>query len=104
MKNSRTDQFYKIKALAREIQEADAMQKKFSADIPIEDTMAKQFQFKKNILIKELLAILIQSDFGIGIFDDFIIQTLEYLRSTEKPTVVSTDLKNSIHKLESALS
>ncbi|MBI5917654.1 MAG: hypothetical protein HY842_19970 [Bacteroidetes bacterium] len=104
MKNSRAEQFYKIKALTREIVEADTMQKKFSTNDEVETTMARQFQFKKNTLIKELLATLIQSDFGIGTFDEFIAHTMAYLKTSEKPVSISYDLKTSISRLESTLS
>ncbi len=102
--NTRAEQFCKIKALSREILDVDAMQKKISGNDDVEKAMARQFQFKKNILMKELLAVLIQSDFGIGVFDDFITHTMSYLKSSEKPVTVSNDLKQSISNLEITLS
>ena len=103
MTTTNAAEYFKIKALVREIQEADAMQKKFPGKKGVDKTMALQFQHQKNTLIKELLATLIQSDFGVGVFDSFIQKMLDYLRSTSRKPAVSNDLQSSLRRLESSL-
>lgn len=93
------EQLSKITALVREIEEADKMEKKFMGSDVVHETMRFQFQFKKNKLVKELLALLIYSDFGIQLFNDFFTKAIGWLakvtpqKNIDNPKEIQESLK-----------
>jgi len=103
MNDNNSKEYHKIIGLIRMIKNADARERESQGDDPVKQFMAMQYRLHKNSFIKELLAILIQSDYGVPMFDNLIQQLLAQLHQPNKNITIASDLEDSLKGLSHTL-